>query len=89
MRQDDQRQAVKNIPLEQLKPFMSALTWSRRTWCGKPQHRRRTSRPQHLPRRKKVKRACLPPPRLSLLGRGRNLPADTDEQNQRIGGKHE
>ena len=30
----------------------------------------------------------LPAPRLSLLGRGWNLPADQNEQNQRIGGKH-
>ena len=29
-----------------------------------------------------------PPPRLSLLGCGRDLPADQNEQNQRIGGKH-
>ena len=30
----------------------------------------------------------LSPPRLSLLGRGRDLPANQNEQNQRIGGKH-
>ena len=30
----------------------------------------------------------LSPPRLSLLGCGRDLPADQNEQNQRIGGKH-
>ena len=29
-----------------------------------------------------------PPPWLSLLGRRRDLPADQNEQNQRIGGKH-
>lgn len=29
---------------------MSALTWSSRTWCGKPLHRRRTSRLRYSPR---------------------------------------
>ena len=31
---------------------------------------------------------CPYPRRLSLLGCGRDLPADQNEQNQRIGGKH-
>ena len=39
---------------------MSALTWSNRTWRRKPQHRRRTNRLRHSPRRKRKSGTHLP-----------------------------
>ena len=40
--------------------YVRALTWSSRTWCGKPRHRRRTSRLRYSPRRKRKSKTRLP-----------------------------
>ena len=68
---DDHTQNVslRDVPLKAGRAFpfsernpstMSALTWSSRTWCGKPRHRRRTSRLRYSPRRKRKGKMRLP-----------------------------